>query len=107
MNRMILAAVMAIGVAGLGAAPAAARTYDCTKAGNATKAECKTGAKPAKAAAAKPAKAAAKPAKAAAAPMKAAPAKTVAATKTATTKTATNKTATTVKTDMFPSVNAR
>ena len=86
MNRLILAAVMAIGVAGLGAAPAAARNYDCTKAGNATKAECTTGAKPAKAAAAKAAKAAASP-------MKAAPAKA------ATTKTATTKTATAVKTE--------
>ena len=82
MNRLILAAVMAFGVAGLGAAPAAARTYDCTKAGNATKAACKPGAKPAKAAAAaKPAKAAAaaKPATAAAAK----PAKPAVTTKTA------------------------
>ena len=78
MNRLILTALMAAGVVGLSAAPAAARTYDCSKAGNANKAECKAGAKPAKAAAAKPT--AAKSVKAAAKP---APAKATAA-KTAT-----------------------
>lgn len=68
MNRLILAAIMAVGVTGLAATPASARNYDCTKAGNANKAECKSGAKPTpKAVAAKPAakaaaKAAAKPA---------------------------------------------
>ena len=54
----------------LAAGPASARNYDCTKAGNANKAECKAAAaKPAaKPAAAKPAAAAAKaPAKTAAA----------------------------------------
>ena len=64
MNRLILAAIMAVGVTGLASAPASARNYDCTKAGNANKAECKSGAKPTpKAVAAKPAaKAATKPA---------------------------------------------
>ena len=65
MNRLFLAAMMTLGAAGLAATPASARNYDCTKAGNATKAECKTAAKAAPKVAAKPmvaAKAAAKPA---------------------------------------------
>ena len=45
MNRLFIAAIMAIGITGLSASPAAARNYDCTKAGNATKAECKTATK--------------------------------------------------------------
>jgi hypothetical protein len=47
MNRFYLAAIVAIGVTGLSASPAAARNYDCSKAGNANKSECKAAAKPA------------------------------------------------------------
>ncbi len=46
MNRFFLAAIVAIGVTGLSASPAAARNYDCTKAGNANKSECEVAAKP-------------------------------------------------------------
>jgi hypothetical protein len=69
MNRLILAAALAVGCTLASSAPAlgAARNYDCSKAGNANKAACKGGAKPA-------------PAAAKAAPAhKAAPAKTAAA----------------------------
>jgi hypothetical protein len=65
MNRLFLVAMMTLGAAGLAAAPASARNYDCAKAGNATKTECKAAAKAAPKVAAKPmvaAKAAAKPA---------------------------------------------
>ena len=65
MNRLLLTAIVALGAAGLAASPASARNYDCSKAGNATKAECKTATKAAAKVAAKPtvaAKVAAKPA---------------------------------------------
>jgi len=80
MNRLFLAAVVALGVTGLSASPAAARNYDCSKAGNATKTECKAAAKAAPKVAAKPAvaKVAAKAA------AKAAPAPAMVATKTVT-----------------------
>lgn len=54
MNRLILAAALAVGFAFSSSTPAlaAAKNYDCTKAGNASKAVCK-GAKPAVPAAAK------------------------------------------------------
>jgi len=67
MNRLIMAAALAVGFAFASSTPAlaAAKNYDCTKAGNANKAVCK-GAKPAAPAAAKSAPAAkAAPAKAA------------------------------------------
>jgi hypothetical protein len=47
MKRFSLAAIVAIGLTGLSAGPAAARNYDCSKAGNANKSECKAAAKPA------------------------------------------------------------
>lgn len=66
MNRLILTAALAVAFACVPSMPAsaAAKNYDCTKAGNANKAVCKNAAKSATAAAAKPAKAApaAKPA---------------------------------------------
>jgi hypothetical protein len=72
MNRLILAAALAAGCALATSAPAlaAAKSYDCSKAGNANKAVCKGAAKSAATAASKPAPAAAKsaPAKAATAP---------------------------------------
>src|SRR5437763_7888151 len=68
MNRLILAAALGVGCTLASSAPAlaAAKNYDCTKAGNANKAACKGAAKAATAAAAKatpskPAAAAAKP----------------------------------------------
>ena len=61
MNRFFLAAIVAVGVTGLSASPAAARNYDCTKAGNANKSECKGTAKPAKKPIAAPAKVTTKP----------------------------------------------
>ena len=86
MKQLILAVALAAGCAAMSSSPvlAATRTYDCSKAGNANKAACKTAAKPAKTA--KPAKApkvakAAKPAKTAPKVAKSAPAK--AAPKTA------------------------
>ena len=47
MNRLILAAALAAGCTLVSSAPAlgAARNYDCSKAGNANKAACKTAAK--------------------------------------------------------------
>lgn len=66
MKHLIVTAALAVAFACLPALPAsaAARNYDCSKAGNANKAVCKNAAKSAAAAAAKPAKAApaAKPA---------------------------------------------
>lgn len=66
MKRLILTAALAVAFACVPSMPAsaAAKNYDCTKAGNANKAVCKNAAKSATAAAAKPAKAApaAKPA---------------------------------------------
>ncbi len=47
MNRFFLAVIVVIGAAGLSASPAAALNYDCTKAGNAKKSECKAAGKPA------------------------------------------------------------
>jgi large subunit ribosomal protein L22e/Meckel syndrome type 1 protein len=84
MKRLILAAALAAGCTLVSSAPAfaAARTYDCSKPGNANKAACKGAAKAATQAAAKPAPA-----------PKGAPAKP-AATKvssTSTTKTVTQK----------------
>ena len=64
MNRLLVAAIFAVGMTGLSATPAGARNYDCTKAGNANKAECKTKAAPKVATAAKPARKAAPAAKA-------------------------------------------
>ena len=80
MNRFILTAVALVGLTGLSAGPAAARNYDCSKAGNATKTECKAAAKAAPKVAAKPAVVAKVAAKATSAPR--APAKV--ATKTVT-----------------------
>ena len=64
MNRLILAAALAAGGSLASAIPAdaATRNYDCSKPGNANKAQCKTGAKAAPAA--NPAKVAAAQAKA-------------------------------------------
>ena len=45
MKRFFLAAIVAFVLTGLSAGPAAARNYDCTKAGNANKSECKAAAK--------------------------------------------------------------
>ena len=73
MKRLFLIAIAAIGVTALSVSPAAARNYDCSKAGNATKTECKAAAKAAPKVAAKPAvvaKVVAKAAAAAAAPAK-------------------------------------
>jgi hypothetical protein len=87
MNRLILAAALAAACVIASGAPALAapKNYDCSKAGNANKAVCKSAAKDAtKAAKAAPA---AKPAKAAAAPK---PAITKVSS-TTTTKTATTK----------------
>lgn len=60
MKRLILTAALAVAFACVPSMPAsaAAKNYDCTKAGNANKAVCKNAAKSATAAAAKPAKAA-------------------------------------------------
>jgi hypothetical protein len=77
MKHLIMAVALAAGCAAMSSSPAlaATRTYDCSKAGNANKAACKTAAKPAAVAkapkAAKAAKATPKVAKAA--PAKAAP----------------------------------
>lgn len=77
MKNLIMAVALATGCAAMSSSPAlaATRTYDCSKAGNANKAACKTAAKPAAVAkapkAAKAAKATPKVAKAA--PAKAAP----------------------------------
>ena len=64
MNRLILAAALAVGSMAVSSAPAlaAAKNYDCTKPGNANKAACKGAAKSAATAAAKAPAAAAKPA---------------------------------------------
>ena len=44
MMKLAYAAAMAIGLCTFSSAPAVARNYDCSKAGNANKAACKTGA---------------------------------------------------------------
>jgi hypothetical protein len=87
MNRLILAAALAAACSIASSAPALAapKNYDCSKAGNANKAVCKSAAKDATKAA-KPVRAA-KPAKAAAAPKPAA----TKVSSTTTTKTATTK----------------
>jgi hypothetical protein len=80
MNRLFLSAIVTIVLTGASASPAAARNYDCSKAGNATKAQCKAAATAAPKVAAKPAVIAKVAAKAAA--VSPAPAKV--ATKTVT-----------------------
>jgi large subunit ribosomal protein L22e/Meckel syndrome type 1 protein len=88
MKRLILAVALAAGctLASTSSALATARTYDCSKPGNANKAACKGAAKSATAAAAK-----ATPAAAKAAPAKAAKPAETKVSSTTTTKTVTQK----------------
>lgn len=70
MNRLFLAAVVTLSAGVFAATPASARNYDCAKAGNASKAECKAAAKAAPKVAPMPAVAAKATAKPTAAPSK-------------------------------------
>ena len=44
MRKLLILTTMALGLASLSVVPASARNYDCTKAGNASKTECKSAA---------------------------------------------------------------